>query len=59
MKKRESLEVIVEGNNELSVINKTNLMVIKENKLIENNPRLKKYSRVSTNGIFFGIIFKE
>ena len=51
MKKRESLEVMVEGNDELSVINETDLKVIKENKLMENDPRLKK--------IFFGIIFKE
>ena len=53
MKKRESLEVMVEGNDELSVINETDLKVIKENKLMENDPRLKKYSRVSTNGFFF------
>ena len=42
---------MVEGNDELSVINETDLKVIKENKLMENDPRLKK--------IFFGIIFKE
>ena len=60
MKKRESLEVMVEGNDELSVINETDLKVIKENKLMENDPRLKKiFQGYQLMEYFFGIIFKE